>query len=147
MSAPAAAPGIGEPLPHLLLADCIYLDYNATTPIFPDVQAAMQPYTYEAFGNPSSTHAYGQRTAAALAHARAAVAKLVNAESPDEVYFTACGTESDNWAIWGAVAAARSSNGTKVLEPGVLPHVVTSAIEHPAVLAYLEALKELGLCT
>lgn len=82
---PTPAPlrsSVGTPLPHL--GDCLYLDYNATTPIFPEVAAAMAPFTYECFGNPSSGHAYGGRAAAAVADARAAVARMVNAD-PSEV--------------------------------------------------------------
>jgi selenocysteine lyase/cysteine desulfurase len=151
----ATARGRGGPLPHL--QQCIYLDWNATTPIFPEVTEAMQPFTFEAFGNPSSRHVYGARTAAAVAAARAAVAALVNAAAPSEIVFTGCGTESDNMAIWGAVAAARkragkpqragASGGSNGGAAPPLPHVVTSAVEHPAVLACLEALQEQGLCT
>lgn len=67
--------------------------------------------------------------------ARQQVADLVHC-SPEEVYYTSCGTESNNWAIWGVVAAARKNRGISV------PHVVTSAVEHPAVLKYLAALKD-----
>jgi len=147
------------------------MDYNATTPIFPEVTAAMQPFTFELFGNPSSTHAHGRKTAAAVADARAAVATMVGAASAEEIYFCACGTEADNWAIWGAVAAARqrarqpaeaqiSSSSTPVAAAAAagaglttfdqaqrLPHVVTSTVEHPAILACLEALADQGLCS
>lgn len=158
--AAASSSAVGAPLPHL--RDCVYLDYNATTPIFPEVRDAMRPFTFELFGNPSSGHAYGRQTAAAVADARAAVAALVNAEHPDEIKFVGCGTEADNWAIWGTVMAARQrwlgdggggsgdgagggadGNGGSAEEGAALPplpHVVTGAIEHPAVLACLEAL-------
>jgi hypothetical protein len=69
--------------------------YNATTPIFPEVAAEMQPFL-TAFGNPSSTHAFGRPCKAAVDAARARVAALVGCE-PDEIYFTSCGTESNNW--------------------------------------------------
>lgn len=63
--------------------------------------------------------------------------------TPPQIYFTSCGTESDAWAIWGAVAARRAELAAR----GALPHVVTSAVEHPAVSAYLQALSEQGLIT
>jgi len=116
---------------------CIYLDYNATTPIFPEVAEAMKPYLTE-FGNPSSNHPYGRKCKQAVELARQQVARLINAH-PSEIYFCSCGTEADNWAIWGAISALRAQN------PTLMPHVVTSAIEHPAILEQLEMLKRLGL--
>jgi cysteine desulfurase len=118
---------------------CIYLDYSATTPIFPEVAEAMKPYLTE-FGNPSSNHPYGRKCKEAVELARQHVAHLVNAQ-PSEIYFCSCGTEADNWAIWGAIAAYRKEN------PGAMPHVLTSAIEHPAVLEQLKMLEGLGLVT
>jgi len=100
----------------------IYLDYNATTPIDPEVAEAMRPYLGEVFGNPSSAHAYGAEARRAVEAARAQVADLLGC-NPDEVIFTSGGTESNNLAIKGA-ALARYDRGD---------HVVTSAIEHPAV--------------
>lgn len=132
-----ATAGVGAPLPHL--QDCVYLDYNATTPIYPEVSAAMQPYTSQQFGNPSSVHTYGQATRIAVDKARQQVAALINCWS-DELAFTSCGTESDNWAIWGTVMARKDTVQG-------LPHVVTSAIEHPAVINCLQNLQQLGLCT
>ncbi|KAF6265975.1 pyridoxal phosphate-dependent transferase [Scenedesmus sp. NREL 46B-D3] len=131
--------GVGSKLPHL--ADCVYLDYNATTPIFPEVAEAMKPYTYELFGNPSSVHAYGRQTRAAVDKARQQVAALISC-TPSEVCFTSCGTESDNWALWGAVMG-RGRGMTQ----GQLPHVVTSQMEHPAVTACLRSMADMGLCT
>ncbi|WIA11892.1 hypothetical protein OEZ85_011977 [Tetradesmus obliquus] len=136
--------GVGSKLPHL--AECVYLDYNATTPIYPEVSEAMKPYIYELFGNPSSVHAYGQQTRAAVDKARQQVAGLINC-SPDEVAFTSCGTESDNWALWGAVMARRGSSSSSSSSQQGLPHVVTSQIEHPAVTACLRSMAEHGLCT
>jgi cysteine desulfurase len=143
---PPATPGVSEALPHL--KRCLYFDYNATTPIFPEVTAAMRPFTAELFGNPSSSHAHGRRAAAAVAEARRLVAELVGA-APDEMYFCACGTEADNWAIWGAVMAARARmrHARAHAESVPPPHVVTCAIEHPAVLVCLEALSQQGLCS
>ena len=98
----------------------IYLDYNATTPISPEVAEAMQPYLYE-FGNPSSDHVYGQRAKAAVDLARQQVAALLNCK-PQEVFFTSGGSESNNWALKGW--AAFNQDG----------RIITSQIEHPAVL-------------
>jgi len=100
----------------------IYLDYNATTPIDPRVAEAMLPYLHEHFGNPSSAHAFGAATRKAVAHARRQVAELLGCGA-DEVVFTSGGTESNNTAIKG-IAMARREGGD---------HVVTSAVEHPAV--------------
>jgi len=108
----------------------VYLDYNATTPIDPDVLSAMLPYFKERFGNPSSTHFYGQTAKEAVIKAREQVSKLIGADV-DEVVFTSGGSESINHAIIGA-AFANTKKGR---------HIVTSRIEHPAVLEscqYLE---------
>ena len=99
----------------------IYLDHNATTPVLPEVVDAMLPWLREHFGNPSSTHVYGQRASKAVAIARAQVANLIGC-LPREVYFTSGGTESNNLAIRG-IAAARPE----------CRHIVTSVIEHPAI--------------
>lgn len=98
----------------------VYLDHNATTPVLPEVAEAMLPWLGAQWGNPSSSHAYGRRAAAALASARSSVASLVGAE-PDEVIFTSGGTEADNLAILGATL--------------VRERVAMSAVEHPAVAA------------
>jgi cysteine desulfurase NifS/selenium donor protein len=100
----------------------IYLDYNATTPIAREVAEAMTPYLHEHFGNPSSSHPYGIATKRAVESARAQVAALLNCQPP-EVIFTSGGTESNNYAIKG-VALAQRERGN---------HVITSAVEHPAV--------------
>ena len=75
---------------------CIYLDWNATTPIFPEVAASMLPFLSH-FGNPSSTHPYGRTCKAAVEHARQQVAHLIGARLPEEIHFCSCGTEADNW--------------------------------------------------
>jgi cysteine desulfurase len=108
----------------------IYLDYNATTPIDPRVADAMLPFLYENFGNPSSSHAYGIKAKFGLEKARHEVADMLACKS-EEVIFTSGGTEANNLAIKG-VAFANKTRGN---------HIITSAIEHPAVLevcAYLE---------
>ncbi len=99
----------------------IYLDYNATTPIDREVADAMLPYLYEHFGNPSSAHPYGRAAREAVDRAREQVAALLNA-SPGEVVFTSGGTEANNMVIKGVAEAAGRG------------HIVTSAVEHPAVL-------------
>ncbi len=101
----------------------VYLDHNATTPVHPEVLAAMLPYYKEKFGNASSIHAYGREVKTVLEDSREKVAELINA-APSEIYFTSGGTESDNLAIKGT-AFANTKKGK---------HVITSKIEHPAVL-------------
>ena len=108
----------------------IYLDYNATTPVDPRVLEAMLPYLREQFGNPSSSHAYGQAAHEAVDLARGQVAGLLGAR-PDEIVFTGGGSEADNLALKG-IAEARRERGD---------HIITSQIEHPAVIQtcrYLE---------
>jgi cysteine desulfurase len=111
-----------------------YLDYNATTPVDPRVLAAMLPYFAENYGNASSIHAAGQKARAAVDSARESVAALVGAK-PAEIIFTSGGTESDNLAILGAVAAS----------PKQRKHVITTAIEHHAVLNSCQALEKQGV--
>ena len=112
----------------------IYFDHNATTPITPEVLAAMLPYLTGEFGNASSIHAFGQNAREAVEQARSSVAALVGARAAD-IMFTSGGTESNNHAILGAVAAA----------PGKNKHVITSAIEHVAVLDTCRALAKSGI--
>lgn len=109
----------------------IYLDHNATTPIAPEVAHAMWPYIAEHFGNPSSSHAYGQVAKAAVDHAREQVAALVGAE-PDEIIFTSGGTEANNLAIRGTAALATTLVA------------VATAVEHPATDAPLALLRADG---
>jgi cysteine desulfurase len=111
----------------------IYLDYNATTPVDPAVVEAMLPYLREHFGNPSSDHAYGERARRAVDAARAQLAGLVGA-APDEIVFTGGGSEADNLAIKG-VAYAHRARGD---------HLITSAVEHPAVIEPLRFLERQG---
>src|SRR5579863_4596362 len=112
----------------------IYFDHNATTPITPEVLAAMLPYLTEEYGNASSIHAFGQNAREAVEQARSSVAVLVGARAAD-IMFTSGGTESNNHAIFGAVAAA----------PGRSKHVIASAIEHVAVLDSCKALAKSGI--
>jgi cysteine desulfurase len=112
----------------------VYLDNNATTPLAPEVFEAMKPYLLEDFGNASSIHWYGQRAKNAVEKARQQVAKLLNAR-PSEVIFTSGGTESDNASIFGIVQAARPAD----------PHIITTGIEHHAVLNTAQALEKRGV--
>ena len=112
----------------------IYLDYNATTPVDPDVLKAMSPYLQEHFGNPSSSHEYGRTSKEAVEKARQLVANLISA-SPEEIIFTSGGSESDNTAIIGVALA----NMGRMKKGG---HVITSRIEHPAVLESCRYLEE-----
>ena len=102
----------------------VYLDYAATTPLDTRVLTAMQPYLTEIYGNPSSLHSFGQAARRGIACAREQAAALIGA-SPDEVFFTSGGTESDNWAIRGIAEERRAA--------GCGAHIVTSAVEHAAV--------------
>lgn len=111
----------------------IYLDYNATTPIDPTVAEAMRPFLGEFFGNPSSSHWYGAQTHKAVDRAREQLADLIGAE-PREIIFTSGGSEANNMAIKGA-AFARRSRGT---------HIITTVIEHPAVLEVCSWLEKQG---
>ena len=115
--------------------DRIYLDHNATTPVDAAVLDAMQPYFSAEFGNASSIHAFGQVARAAVETAREQVAALLNARPP-EIVFTSGGTESDNHAIFGVVQPLLSSSPR--------PHVITTSIEHEAVLNACEALEKQG---
>jgi len=116
----------------------IYLDYNATTPLDPLVIEAMQPFLREHFGNPSSTHGYGQVAHEAVNRARSQVATLLGAE-PAEIVFTSGGSEATNHALKGLVLASLSRTAR---EP--VPHVVTSAVEHPATAETCAFLERLG---
>jgi len=123
------------PIPPLhpgLSGGPVYLDYNATTPVDPRVVEAMLPHVTVLFGNPSTTYEYADEPRRALTEARSAVAELLDA-SPEEVVFTASGSEADLLAIRGAVLASGHPH----------PHVITQATEHPAVLASCRALTRL----
>jgi len=110
----------------------IYFDNNATTKIAPEVLEEMLPYLKELYGNPSSAHTFGRQLHKKVEEARARVAKLLGAE-PEEIIFTSCGTESDNTAI---MSAAESLPQKK--------HIVTSAVEHPAVINFCKHLERKG---
>ena len=115
------------------MSEPIYLDHNATTPLAPEVIAAMKPLLEEGWGNPSSSHVFGRVARQAIANARAQVAGLLGCDA-GEVVFTGGGTESNNMAIHGVAYALRERGH----------HIVTSAIEHPAVSQVCAWLKGLG---
>ena len=112
----------------------IYLDFNATTPVDTSVLETMLGYFSEEFGNANSIHSAGQRSRGAVDRARESVAGLIGAK-PGEIVFTSGGTESDNLAILGCVAAS----------PQTRKHVITTAIEHHAVLNACQSLEKQGI--
>ncbi len=121
----------------------VYLDHNATTPVEPEVLDAMLPYLSGDYGNASSIHSFGQKARAAVETAREQVAALIAAR-PQEIIFTSGGTESDNHAIFGVVEAADGvapGNGAE----DKAKNVITSSIEHEAVLNACEALEKRGV--
>ena len=111
----------------------IYLDYNATTPIDKEVAQAMLPFLYGHFGNPSSTHSLGLTAKAAVEQARAQVASLIHSAA-DEIVFTSGGSESDNMVLKGVAHTFRNKGN----------HIITSQIEHPAILKPCKYLEGLG---
>jgi len=115
-----------------------YLDNNATTPVRPEVLAAMAPVLSGVYGNPNSVHSAGQRARKAVEEARAAVARLVGAASPEEIVFTSCGSEGNVAAVQGAALAAWDASG------GKRRHIVTSAVEHASIHGLLKILAARG---
>lgn len=111
----------------------VYMDHASTTPTDPEVVAVMLPWMSEQFGNPSTVYSLGLRGAKVVQNARESIANTINAD-PEEIYFTSGGTEADNWAILG-VADAHSRKGR---------HLITSTIEHHAVLESMEHLEKRG---
>lgn len=114
----------------------IYLDYNATTPLRSEVRDAMMPYLTEAYGNGSSIHAFGREARNAIDTAREQVAELIGAKSPSEIIFTGSGTEADNHAIKGLTELQKSR--------GEGNHIITSSVEHHAVLHTCQYLEQRG---
>lgn len=119
--------------------DTIYLDHAATTPVDPDVLAAMLPYFIERFGNPSSIYQLGQESRAAVDQARVTSAEILGCD-PGEIVFTSGATESDNLALRGVAWGARLARPRE----GNAPHIVTTAIEHHAVLHTAQSLERQG---
>jgi cysteine desulfurase len=121
----------------------IYMDANATTPLLPEVVEAMRPFWIERFGNASSIHQPGQFARAAVDHARVAVADLLRCRS-SEVVFTSGGTESDNLALFGVLQYA-ANHRAEGEDPDLPLHLITSSIEHDAVLHAAESLQKSGV--
>jgi cysteine desulfurase len=111
----------------------IYLDNNATTRVAPEVLDAMHPFLSEVFGNPSSAHTLGREMKRAMEESREQVANLIGASDTSEIVFTSCGSESDNWAIRGVLAAQPSKR-----------HIVTTLVEHEAVRNLCRLLEDEG---
>src|SRR5436190_18352265 len=111
----------------------IYLDNNATTQVAPEVFEAMRPFLTSECGNPSSAHAAGVAPRRAVDYARAQVAELLGAGNPEEIVFTSCGSESDNWAIGGFLEQTPDKR-----------HIITTRVEHEAVRNLFEHLAEFG---
>ena len=111
----------------------IYLDNNATTRVAPEVLDAMQPYLSKFFGNPSSAHTLGREMKQAVENAREQVASLLGAADTNDIVFTSCGSESDNWAIRGALATQPAKR-----------HVITTQVEHEAVRNVCRLLEQDG---
>ncbi len=111
----------------------IYLDNNATTQVAPEVFEAMQPFLTSHYGNPSSGHAFGRESRAAVEQARKEVAALIGARDPNEIAFTSCGSESNNWAIGGFLEQNPARR-----------HIITTRVEHEAVRKLCEHLAGIG---
>lgn len=133
--------GLGSPHPsvqHLPYRGCIYLDYNATSPVFPEVTQKILPFITNCHGNPSSTHVYARPCSQAIQEARLFIGRLINAPSPLEtIYMSSCGSEADNRAIDIALHHFRS----KPENANIVPKIVTCKTEHPAVICYLRILQ------
>lgn len=112
----------------------VYLDNSATTSLAPEVLDYMRPYFLEKYGNASSLHSFGREALKAVDEGRAKIANIINARS-NEIYFTSGGTESDNWALRGVVASSKNK----------IKHIITTEIEHPAVLNTCKDLEKQGV--
>ena len=133
---------IGSPHPALksaIYSKCSYLDYNASTPIFPEVCQLMNECSTMCFGNPSSSHVFGVRCKEVMNTARKQVMDFINSPSPENIVFVSSGSEADNRAIDMALNYFSQVNQTTST-----PEIVTIAIEHPAILKYLKHLQKLS---
>ncbi|SFV75166.1 Cysteine desulfurase [hydrothermal vent metagenome] len=115
----------------------VYLDNNATTMVDPSVVEVMQPFFSEIYGNPNSLHRFGTASHAALGHAIDQVYKAINARDEDDIVFTSCATESNNWVL--------KSVYTDYIKHGEKDHIITSEVEHPSVLSTCKWLEEEGV--
>ena len=110
----------------------VYMDHTATTPVSPEVMQAMIPYFSGVFGNPSSVYSYSRKSRAAIEKARSQVANALNADT-SEIFFTGSGTEADNWALKGTLEKGKTAGKN---------HIITTQIEHHAILHTCEYLKK-----
>lgn len=117
--------------------EMIYLDHAATTPMLPEVLEAMMPYQKEYYGNPSTIYEFGEKSREAIEQARSVIAATLHARE-EEIYFTSGGTESDNWAL------KEAANLYARTHPGQHGHILTSPIEHHAIINTCEELKAMG---
>lgn len=117
----------------------VYLDYNATTPLAEEVLKEMEPYLSKEYGNPSSLHQIGQRSKKAIEDSRRKIAEILGAAEPKEIIFTGSGSESDNLAIKGVVLGVSGGKHSG--------HIITTSIEHHAVLSTVEFLRDSGYST
>ena len=115
------------------MTEMIYLDNNATTRVAPEVFEAMRPYLTEFYGNPSSAHTFGREMRRSIERAREQVAALLNAAATSEIVFTSCGSESDNWALVGALQSQPQKR-----------HLIATRVEHEAVRLLCERLEKTG---
>jgi cysteine desulfurase len=115
------------------MREIVYLDNNATTRVAPEVREAMLPYLTELYGNPSSAHTFGRAMRRSVERAREQVAELLNAADVNEIVFTSCGSESDNWAIRGTLEQQPDKR-----------HIITTRVEHEAVRNLCERLEKSG---
>ena len=115
------------------MREIVYLDNNATTRVAPEVRDAMQPYLAELYGNPSSAHTFGRELRRSVELAREQVAHLLNAADAQEIVFTSCGSESDNWALRGALELQSDRR-----------HIITTRVEHEAVRNLCALLEQSG---
>jgi len=120
----------------------VYLDNAATTKVDPEVLKAMEPYFSEEFGNPSSLHTWGQRARVAVDEARERVAKALNASKTQEIIFTSCATEANNWVLKGVTEYAKLHDTR--FRDGKVPHLLVSPIEHHCVLDSAKYLEKTG---
>ncbi len=111
----------------------IYLDYNATTPVLPEIFKTMQPFLTEKWGNPSSPHWGSDTLNEEIDKARCSIASTLNCKK-ENIYFTSCGTESDNWAIKSVLSASNKKR----------KHIITTAVEHPAIIETCKFLETIG---
>lgn len=118
------------------MSEPIYLDYNGTTPLDPEVIAVMKPFLEDEFGNPSSAHLYGVEPKRAIEKARQQIADMINCK-PSEIIFTSGGTESNNHAVCGILDAYRDKGN----------HIITSQVEHPAILEICRFVERFGVKT